>query len=70
MHEQTLLDDLFQQLWRGLDNILDAKDHQEAGVIADAAKDKCRQIMEIAYMLISERDDLLQRVRQIREIAR
>ena len=70
MHEQTLLNDLFVQIYRDLGIILEAKDRQETAVIADAAKDKCRQVMEIADMLINERDDLLQRVRQIREIAR
>jgi len=70
MKEQSQLDDLFRQLWRDLENAVFAKNAHESRVITDAAKDKGRQIMETVAMVISERDDLLQRIQNIREIVR
>lgn len=70
MNEQAQLNDLFQQLWRDIDNAVKADDKHDYAVIKDAARDKGMQIMELVADLICERDDLLQRVRQIREIAR
>ena len=70
MNEQAQLNDLFQQLWRDIDNAVKADDKRDYAVIKDAARDKGMQIMELVADLICERDDLLQRVRQIREIAR
>ena len=70
MNEQAQLNDLFQQLWRDIDNAVKAEDKRDYAVIKDAARDKGMQIMELVADLIYERDDLLKRIRQIREIAR
>ena len=70
MNEQSLLNDLFQQLWRDIDNAVKTDDKHDYEIIKDAARDKGMQIMETVAMVISERDDLLQRMRNIREIVR
>ena len=70
MNEQAQLNDLFQQLWRDIDNAVKAEDKRDYAVIKDAARDKGMQILELVANLICERDDLLKRIRQIREIAR
>lgn len=70
MKEQSQLDDLFRQLWRDIDNAVKTNDKHDYEIIKDAAKDKGRQIMETVAMVISERDDLLQRIQNIREIVR
>ena len=70
MNEQAQLNDLFQQLWRDIDNAMDTDDKCEFFIIKDAARDKGKQILELVADLICERDDLLKRIRQIREITR
>ena len=70
MHEQSLLNDLFQQLWRDIDNAVKADDKRDYAVIKDAARDKGMQILELVADVICERDDLLKRMRNIREIVR
>ena len=70
MHEQSLLNDLFAQLWRDVDNAVKTESKRDYAVIVDAARDKGRQILELVDGIISERDDLLQRLRNIREIVR
>jgi len=70
MHEQSLLNDLFAQLWRDVDNAIATDNKHDYAIIKDAARDKGRQILELVDGIISERDDLLQRLRNIREIVR
>jgi len=70
MNEQTLLNDLFQQLWRDIDNAIATDNKHDYAVIKDAARDKGRQILELVADVICERDDLLKRMRNIREIVR
>ena len=70
MNEQSLLNDLFQQLWRDIDNAVKTDDKHDYEVIKDAARDKGMQILELVTDVICERDDLLKRMLNIREIVR